>query len=450
MTWLSDSQPISNEKAPYKKPGPLQASQNVQRNQANSTSNYLVRQIEETYRMSETDIEINEVSTVAPEEAAPAVEGKQQPEACADLAQVTESQPEACADLPQVTESLGTQTPPLKSPEIPVSTGSPTTDSGYAEAASRPEVEERDDEEALCAASLRALSSSPEFQYVGSTPSPERVVKADSQLEFGGQDMIGTSSPARDENVYETPAATPSPAPEGEEDSRTPTGALSPVHELQLRVSPKRKVENMDLDMDSSTDLPALQKKARTGSGCSDTEEDYQWYAIPPPRFTDRRLAGRCPWGGEDALMGKPPSEVSSNGGQFQESPSERPSCAVSNEDPSLGGAMGGGACAGETDSLHSAASDLTQVMTSAGPSQSQLAMLGARPKSSCSVDSRHSDFRSPPKCHWANWKETDQRLQRAPSAGVLITNIDDPDQETTFDHGAALLSTPQRKANLA
>ena len=50
--------------------------------------------------MSETDIKTNEVSMAAPEETAPAVEGEQQPEACADLAQVT--------------ESLGTQTPPLK------------------------------------------------------------------------------------------------------------------------------------------------------------------------------------------------------------------------------------------------------------------------------------------------------------------------------------------------
>ncbi len=55
--------------------------------------------------MSETNAPTNEVSTAAPEEAAPAVEGEQRPEACADLAQVTESQPEVCADLAQVTES---------------------------------------------------------------------------------------------------------------------------------------------------------------------------------------------------------------------------------------------------------------------------------------------------------------------------------------------------------
>ncbi len=90
--------------------------------------------------MSEKDAEADEVSTVAPEETGPAVENERQPEAYADLAQVT--------------ESLGTQTPPLKGPEIPVSTGSPTTDSGYAEAASRPETEEGEDEEALRAVAL--------------------------------------------------------------------------------------------------------------------------------------------------------------------------------------------------------------------------------------------------------------------------------------------------------
>ncbi len=328
--------------------------------------------------MSETDVDTYEVSTAAPEETAPAVEGEEQLEACADLAQIT--------------ESLGTQTPPLKGPGTPALTGSPTTDSGYAEAASCPETEKGEEQEALRAAS-------PEFQSVGSTPSPERIIGADTKPEFGGEEIIGTSSPAGDDNVYVTPAATPPPAQEGEAGSQTPTRTLSPVDEPQLRVSPKRKVENMDLDMDSGTDLPALQKKARAGSGCSDTEEDdYQWHEIPPPRFADRRLAGRCPWGGEDMLMEKPFSEVGSNESQSQGGLAESPNYAVSNEDPSLGGATGGGACTGETDSLHSAGSNLTQVMTSAGPSQSQPAMLGIRPKSSCSVDSRHSDFRSPPR----------------------------------------------------
>ena len=131
--------------------------------------------------MSEKDVETDEVSTAAPEEPAPAVEGEQQPDVCADLAQVS--------------ESMGTQTPPLKGPETSALTGSPTTDSGYAEAVSHPETEEGEDQRALRAASLRALSPSPEFQSVGTTPSPERIIEADSQPEFGGEDMIGTSSP---------------------------------------------------------------------------------------------------------------------------------------------------------------------------------------------------------------------------------------------------------------
>ncbi len=44
----------------------------------------------ETYKKSEKDVETDEDSTAAPEEAATAVEGEQQPETCADLAQVTE------------------------------------------------------------------------------------------------------------------------------------------------------------------------------------------------------------------------------------------------------------------------------------------------------------------------------------------------------------------------
>ncbi len=39
--------------------------------------------------MSEKDVETNEVSTTAPEEAAPVVEGEQQQDACADPAQVS-------------------------------------------------------------------------------------------------------------------------------------------------------------------------------------------------------------------------------------------------------------------------------------------------------------------------------------------------------------------------
>ena len=68
--------------------------------------------------MSGKDVETTEVSTTAPEEAAPVVEGGQQQDTCADPAQVA--------------ENMGTQTPPLKGPEIPKLTDSPTTDSGYA------------------------------------------------------------------------------------------------------------------------------------------------------------------------------------------------------------------------------------------------------------------------------------------------------------------------------
>ncbi len=62
------------------------------------------------------------------------------------------------------------------------------------------------------------------------------------------------------------------------------------------------------------------------------------------------------------------------------------------------GGSAGDVACAEETASLHRATSDLTQVTTTFSPSQPQFGMMGARPKSSGSVDSRHSDFKSPPR----------------------------------------------------
>ncbi len=202
--------------------------------------------------MSGKDGETIEVSTTAPEEAAPVVEGGRQQDACADPAQVA--------------ENLRTQTPLLKGSETSELTDSPTTDSGYAEAASRPKPEEGEDQRVLRAALLCVLSPSPEFQSVGSTPSPEQTTKADVQPEFGGEDMVGTSSPVGDDNVYATPTATSPPALEGEDGSQTPPGTLSPFDEPQLRVSPKRKVENMDLDMDSSAELPALQKKGRAGS----------------------------------------------------------------------------------------------------------------------------------------------------------------------------------------
>ncbi len=89
--------------------------------------------------MSEKDVETNEVSTTAPEGAAPVVESGRPQDACADPAQVA--------------EDLGTQTPPLKGPETSELTDSPTTDSGYAEAVTRPEQEEGEDQRALRAAS---------------------------------------------------------------------------------------------------------------------------------------------------------------------------------------------------------------------------------------------------------------------------------------------------------
>ncbi len=119
--------------------------------------------------------------------------------------------------------------------------------------------------------------------------------------------MIGTSSPAEDSNVYTTPATTPPPALEGEDGIQTPPGALSPVDDPQLKVSPKRKVETMEIDMDSSAELPALQKKARAGLGRNSADEEYyQKEDIPPPRDTARWLASRFPWGNETMVLGKP------------------------------------------------------------------------------------------------------------------------------------------------
>ncbi len=155
----------------------------------------------------------------------------------------------------------------------------------------------------------------------------------------------------------------------------------------------------MDLDMDASTELPAVQKKARAGSGCAGAGEDeYQWDDIPPPRETDQRLVGHFPWGNEVMVMGKPFSEFSAGEHLSRGSHTKGSGYAPGSGDQSVGDTANEGVCARETDSLYSAASDLTQVMTSASPTQSQPIMMGARPKSSCSVDSRHSDFRSPPR----------------------------------------------------
>ncbi len=93
-------------------------------------------------------------------------------------------------------------------------------------------------------------------------------------------------------------------------------------------------------------------------------------------------------------VLGKPFSEYCRSVGL---SPGRRKSeseCAAVGGESFSGGSTGDGVCPEETESLHSAASDLTQVMTSASPSQSHPVMMGVRPKgSSCSVDSRHSDF---------------------------------------------------------
>ncbi len=198
---------------------------------------------------------------------------------------------------------------------------------------------------------------------------------------MGEKTWFGTSSPVGDDNVYATPAATPPPALEEEEGPRTPPGALLPIDEPQLRISPKRKVENMDLDMDSGAELPALQKKARAASERSSVGEDeYQWDNIPPPRKTDQRLPGRFPWGNEVMVMGKPFSEFSSSENLSRGSHAERSGCATGSGDQSFGDTADEGTCAGEADSLYSAASDLTQVMTSASPSQSQPVMMGRGP----------------------------------------------------------------------
>ncbi len=335
--------------------------------------------------MSEKDVGTNEVLPAAPEEAAPAEEGERLQETCADPAQVA--------------EDLGTQTPPLKGPETPQLTDSPATGHGDAEAATGLEPEEGEHKRALRAASLRAQSPSPEFQSVGSTPSPERTPMAEVQPEFEGDDMVGTSSPVGDDNVYATPATTPPPAPEGEDGSRTPPGTLFPFDEPQLRVSPKKKVENMDLDADSCAELPTLQKKARAGSRRSSaSEEECQWDSIPPPPDTEGRLAGRLPWGSTDMVLGRPFPEDSRSMDPSPEGQASKSECAAAGGELFPGDSTSDKVQPGETESLYSAASDLTQVMTLDSPSQPQPIMMGVRPKSSCSVYSRHSDFRSPPR----------------------------------------------------
>ncbi len=164
--------------------------------------------------------------------------------------------------------------------------------------------------------------------------------------------------------------------------------------------SPLKHHPTGELEMDSSTELPALQKKARDDASQSSTNEEYyQWDTIPPPRSTDQCLAGRFPWGDEVMVMGKPFSEFSASENLSRRRRAEKSGCAAGGRSQSSGSSTGGGACTEGDESLHSAASDLTQAMTSTSPSQSRPMMMGARPKgSSCSIDLRHSDFASPPR----------------------------------------------------
>ena len=136
---------------------------------------------QKTEKMSKMDAKVTEVSTAAPEDAAPAVEGVHQQGTCADSAQEP--------------DPVGTQTPPLKGPETPKLTGSPTTDSGYAEAAPRREPEEEEDQEALHTALLRAQSPSPDPQPAGPVPISDKDTGTDIQPEFKGEDLIATSTP---------------------------------------------------------------------------------------------------------------------------------------------------------------------------------------------------------------------------------------------------------------
>ncbi len=181
---------------------------------------------------------------------------------------------------------MGTQTPPLKGPETPELTGSPTPDSGYAGAAPRREPGEEEDQEALRVALLHAQSSCPELQPAGPMPISDKDTGPDIQPEFKGEDLIATSTPPDDSNVYTTPSASPTPVPEGEEGNRTPPVTMSPPDDVQLRVSPKRKVEAMEMDIELGTELPALQKKARADSGNDSDGDYYQWDNIPPPKRT--------------------------------------------------------------------------------------------------------------------------------------------------------------------
>ncbi len=237
-------------------------------------------------------------------------------------------------------------------------------------------------------------------QPSGPISTPVKDVGADIQPEFGGADLIATSTPPDDSNVYKIPAASPTPVPEGKRGDRTPPVTLSPPDDSQLRVSPKRKVETMEIDMDSEAGLPTFQKKARANSGNYSDGEYYQWDDIPPPKETDRRLASRFPWGNETLVLGKPLSDFGSGEDMPHESLAGKLDDTTTSGDLlSEDGAAGGGKHDAGEDSLHSATSHLTQATARAGKDPSPPIMMGARPKgSSCSMDSCHSDFASPPR----------------------------------------------------
>ncbi len=126
--------------------------------------------------------------------------------------------------------------------------------------------------------------------------------------------VIATSTPLDNSNVYMTPADSPTPVPEGEESNRTPPVSLSPPDDVQLIVTPKRKVETMEMDMGSGTELPALQKKARANSGNDSDGDFYQWDDIPSPKRTEDRTGSLFPWGNETLVLSKPLSDFGPGG----------------------------------------------------------------------------------------------------------------------------------------
>ncbi len=283
---------------------------------------------------------------------------------------------------------MGTQTPTPKGPETPELTGSPTPDSGYAEAVPRREPEEEEDQ-ALRAALLHTQSSSPEPQSAGPMPISDKDTMPDIQPEFKGEDLIATSTPPDDNNVYATPAASPNPVPGGEEGSRLfachnvppPSVTMSLPDDVQMRVSPKRKVETMEMDIESGTELPALQKKARADSG-NDSEGDYylyyyQWDNIPPPKRTEDRTGSLFPWGNETLVLGRPLSDFGSGGDVPREDCAEKLEDTTTSGDLlSEEGTTGGGERSKGEDSLHSTTSGLTQATAQPGASPSPPAML--------------------------------------------------------------------------